>query len=132
MSSRRRVLRGLIGGAVAGIASSIGLRGADAAAVKRPLGAICRKNGDCASDVCLQAEAGRNRCSCAEGDTACNGACCQTYCDAQIGCMDSLVSIPCFDQCEYNICLGMNNYFNYTFNQTYPCELYCAQQCYIS
>lgn len=126
ISSRRRVLRGLVGGA---LASVIGVRGADAAAYKRGLGQICRKPGDCESNVCTPDGTGRSRCDCPASSTICNGACCQTYCDAQLGCMDSTVSIPCFDQCESNICFGLNNYYNLSFNAGFPCEQYCAYQC---
>jgi hypothetical protein len=132
MSSRRRVLRGLVGGAIAGLAGGIGLRGADAAAVKRPGGAICRKPGDCESNVCLPDGTGRSRCGCGSNNSYCNGACCQTYCDPQYGCMDNIISPQCYEQCENNICFGMNNYYNYSFNESYPCEAFCAYQCSIT
>lgn len=131
MSSRRNVLRGIIGGAIASVVGGIGLRGAEAAQVKRGLGDICRKPGDCASNVCTPDGTGRSRCACATGSALCNGACCQTYCDPQAGCVDPFVNIACFDQCESDICFGMNNYFNYNFNSGRPCEQFCADRCWI-
>lgn len=87
--TRRRVL-GALSGAFAGM-----LAIPAGAAVARPGGAICRKNGDCASRVCLPKDAtGRQRCQSVAGEpcavsTDCasnfcaDGVCCDRACTGQ-------------------------------------------------
>jgi hypothetical protein len=83
----RRRLTGLVTGLVAGVVTRTA-----SAAVGRPGGAVCRKHGDCASNVCLPPDAtGRRYCqgalggACAKG-TDCasgfcvNGICCNRAC----------------------------------------------------
>lgn len=61
-SSRRSVVKTGLGTMLGLALAGIGRSGADAA-VLRQIGQICRKNGDCASDVCLPKDgAGRRRC----------------------------------------------------------------------
>ena len=69
-ASRRRVLRGLVGAAAGGLGLAVG-RGAEAA-VPRPAGATCVRNGHCASGLCDPA---RRRCVCPGGQAVCQGAC---------------------------------------------------------
>lgn len=60
-SSRRSLLSAALGGALA----AVGLADAADAARKRRAGEVCRKNGDCASNVCGPKDShGRRRCSC--------------------------------------------------------------------
>ena len=131
MASRRGVLRGIVGGMIAGIAGGARLRSADAAQVKRKAGEICRKPSECESNLCVADATGRGRCGCAAGSTTCNGGCCQTYCDPQFGCFDDAVDIPCFDQCEQQLCFGSNGTFNGSFNGAGSCQEFCARECFI-
>jgi hypothetical protein len=132
MSSRRLVLRGIIGGAIASLAGSFGIRGA-AAATKRGPGEICRKPGDCDPALdCIPDSTGRSRCGCGAGTTLCNGVCCNTFCYGGVQCMDSSVDPACFDACVSYYTYHLNNTFNYNFNQTASfktqaeIEQYCA------
>lgn len=130
-ASRRGVLRGIAAGMIAGIASGTRLRGADARRSLRGTGELCRKPGECESNVCVTDATGRGRCGCPSGSSVCNGSCCQTFCHPEFGCVDSFVNVQCFDDCEQAVCFGVNNSFNYTFNSGYPCEQFCAEQCSI-
>lgn len=128
MASRRRVLRGIAGGVIASVTGLIGSRGADAAR-KRALGEICRKPGDCdASLTCVPADYGRNRCCQAEGNW-CNGACCQTLCDGDLGCADAVTNVECYHECVDGLCFHLNNGFNYTVNYSFNNELQCERFC---
>jgi hypothetical protein len=69
--SRRRLIGGLIAGAV----GAVGLRGADAAAC-RGAGSVCREHANCCSTLCGDKNAtGRRVCVCPETQVACGGAC---------------------------------------------------------
>ena len=70
-TSRRRVLKGLLGGAAGAALGSLGL-GRGAAAAPRPVGATCIRADHCASGLCDQRT---RRCVCPPGLAACNGAC---------------------------------------------------------
>ncbi len=77
-TSRRRVLKGLLGGAGAGALSHLGLRRAGASH-GRPPGATCLQNEHCASGLCdLQTR----RCTCPGSTTARGGQCVSTACPA--------------------------------------------------
>jgi hypothetical protein len=130
MASRRGVVRGIVGGAIAGLIGGIGLRDAEAGRVKRAPGDICRKPDDCESNVCEPDGSGRSRCACTTGSVLCNGACCQTLCDTQMGCLDPFVHISCYESCEANICFGTNNYFNFNYTNTGECQQLCANECW--
>ncbi len=124
MASRRRVLRGVLGSAVAGVAGAIGLRGVDAAQVRRGLNQICRKDGDCQEGMtCEFGRTGRGKC-CVAGSNICNNSCCQTFCDPKSGCTDGFVSPSCYHDCLNTYCYSTN--FNYTFNNGSSCEEFCA------
>lgn len=87
--SRRGIL-GVLGGAAAGLLGTSAL-----AATKRPGNAVCRKDGDCASGVCLPKDAtGRRRChggigNACHADRECksghcvDGVCCDGACVGQ-------------------------------------------------
>jgi hypothetical protein len=62
-SSRRGVLRGLLGGAAAGALGLAGARGAGAVACRTP-GELCRENANCCSRLCVADTAGRHVCQC--------------------------------------------------------------------
>ena len=76
-SSRRRVLKGLVGGAAGGALSLVGLRRAGASH-GRPAGATCIRNEHCASGVC---DPQTRRCAgCVPFNQRCDpaeNACCQ-------------------------------------------------------
>jgi hypothetical protein len=62
-TSRRRILRSVV--AMAGAAIGLSYSGEADAAIRRSIGEICRKNGDCASSNCGPKDAtGRRRCIC--------------------------------------------------------------------
>lgn len=62
--SRRSLMKAAFGAAVGG-AVTVALSEETAAARKRVVGEVCRKNGDCASDVCGPKDRyGRKRCAC--------------------------------------------------------------------
>jgi hypothetical protein len=132
MSSRRSVLRGIIGGAVASLIGTISLRGS-ASARNRPSGAVCRKDRDCAEGLaCIGPDAtGRSRC-CGGSSTACGTTCFKTYCDPDAGCQDGNVHPACYDWCVANYCYGTNQNFNYNFNYSFnnqpSCEAFCAYE----
>lgn len=72
--TRRRLLRRLLGGTA--LAFGVNATDAEAAAVCRSIGTICRKAGDCCSSTCSPRDAtGRQKCVCAGGTTACGGTC---------------------------------------------------------
>jgi hypothetical protein len=122
-ASRRRVLRGIVAGAVASIGAAVGVRSADAA-LKRKVGEICRKDGDCATGLtCQTASYGRQRC-CFETHSMCGDTCCYTYCDPVVGCLDNTIGTKCWDFCLSTFCYGVNT--NFTFNSAAECEQYCA------
>jgi hypothetical protein len=81
-TGRRAVLRHLLAGAAVALgvgAPAAGLlrTSGGAAAVCRPGGDVCRKDGDCCSGDCLGPDAtGRARCACARGTSPCGTACC--------------------------------------------------------
>ncbi len=77
-TSRRRVLKGLLGGAAGGALSLAGLRRAGATH-GRPAGATCIRNEHCASGLC---DPQTRRCTCPGGTTACGGTCVSTACPA--------------------------------------------------
>jgi hypothetical protein len=91
--TRRRVL-GALSGVFAGV-----LAAPAAAATARPAGAICRKNGDCASGVCLPKDAtGRQRCQAGIGDPcSIDTDCATSLCVNGICCSGA-------DFCEGNCC----------------------------
>jgi hypothetical protein len=63
-TSRRSLVKTAFGAALGGALAGVGLR-ETRAAVLRTLGEICRKNGDCASNLCLPKDrTGRQRCGC--------------------------------------------------------------------
>lgn len=77
--SRRRALRAIAGGSLAAMA---GLGRAGAAFVPRPQGAVCTRNADCASDLCLPKDStGRRRCGCLADPISVT---CGTLCGPQI------------------------------------------------
>ena len=69
-TSRRRMLKGLLGGAGAGALSLVGTH--RAAAVARPVGATCIRPTDCTSGVCDRAT---RRCICPPSLVVCNRVC---------------------------------------------------------
>jgi hypothetical protein len=80
-SSRRRIIKTVLGMGVAGLLGKSTLD-ETAAATLRPAGATCRKPGDCASGVCGPRDStGRQRCSCVVvadcgGSGICTGGVC--------------------------------------------------------
>ena len=121
LASRRSVVKGMVGGALAGV---VGSRGVDAAK-KRGEGQTCRNSPECAEGLsCLIASDGRRRCgSCGEA-TVCGSICCNTYCSEDLVCADSVTDAVCYQSCLESYCYSSN--FNYTFNHTGNCEEYCA------
>jgi len=120
LASRRSVVKGMVGGAIAGV---VGLRESYAAGM-RSAGQICRKNEDCASKTCGPKDTtGRRRCTCDVG-SPCRGVCCLTYCSEDLVCADSVTDAVCYRSCLESYCYSSN--FNYTFNHTGNCEEFCA------
>jgi hypothetical protein len=69
----RRQFAAAIGSALAGVVGSSGLA---FAARCREVADICRKDGDCCSGLCAEADSqGRRRCFCPAGTEPCGGAC---------------------------------------------------------
>lgn len=71
-TSRRRVLKRLVGGAAAGALALVGARSEVDAAHGRPAGATCLVDLHCASGFC---DPRNRRCVCPPGQTACGGGC---------------------------------------------------------
>ena len=70
-TSRRRVLKGLAGGALGGLVSLIGIGGAEARRC-RPIGRNCRAHADCCTDHCNN-DGNLYQCTCPPGLGDCDG-----------------------------------------------------------
>lgn len=153
MASRRSVLKGLVGGAVASLIGAVGLGDAAAAGRKRGPGVVCRKQSECADGLTCAADGtdGRSRCTCPAGtyacrgqcistgfccsngdckpgDACCGGTCCDTYCSPDKICGDSDIDSGCYHDCVDFVCLNMNH----SFNNSQSCRAYCANSCGIN
>lgn len=74
-TSRRGILRSLLGGAAAGTLSLVGGRSAEAANC-RAAGRACREHANCCSHRCGPKDSsGRRRCECVAPTVACHGKC---------------------------------------------------------
>jgi hypothetical protein len=107
-SSRRRVLKTLTGGAVAAITVAVGLNDARAEG-SLPYGADCRRNKDCASDLCRIDHAdrfhrGQKTCACAADSE------CPAYPDdCTLGsCVDGICGFVENCRSLNEVCLGNN------------------------
>lgn len=74
-TSRRSLIKGVVAGAITAGLGSLGVPGAGAALCRAP-GDVCRKGGDCCSQLCgPKDQYGRQRCVCPPGQEACHRTC---------------------------------------------------------
>ena len=74
-TSRRRLLRGLVGGVLGGLSGAVGRAGA---ASCREAGRLCNQGADCCAGFCDTSNPDpkrRNRCTCPAGTFECRGGC---------------------------------------------------------
>lgn len=116
LASRRGLLKGGVGAALATALAAIGLTGggdADAARTCRTSGEVCRKNGECCDGACGPKDGtGRRRCGCSV-EAACGNTCCpagQTcVIEARTNgpvCCDSPAAVSCDGVCCDGSCAG--------------------------
>lgn len=75
-SSRRGLLKTIMGAGIGGALAAAGVGDAAAARRCRSLGNVCSRNGDCCSAACAPASTtGRRLCACGDGLKPCNGGC---------------------------------------------------------
>jgi hypothetical protein len=97
--SRRRLLRGLVGGAAGGLLGLAGV-GAGAAVACRGAGRTCREDADCCSRTCGQDDrTGRRRCACRGGTAPCRNGCLPAD-----GCCTNGDCAGLVDQCAKGVC----------------------------